>query len=201
MAETSYDIEQVSFARPIQGMTREWMSHAFVELPAGERRGVFLNVGPLIVTKGEGDLVHLQINDSDRFRQSWPTLATKAAQHIANTNGKKLSFSRLCSAIENPFKEDGLTAKLASKLSLKDNRGAIVRSLFPQSNEENGWALLQFEGLLMDGPIIVPKFILHGMLLIREDVPEEFDVMNLTDMMSPNFDDLESQIPITNVPE
>lgn len=202
MAEKSYDIDSVSFARPIKQLNGEWVSHAFVELENGERRGVFLNVGPLIVRKGTSPYVHMQIEEGERFRQSWPALALKAAKHISDGN-KKLSFNRLSSAIENPFKETGLVAKLASKLSLKDNRGAVLHSMFPgNSTEENGWALLQFEGLTLDSATIVPRFILHGMLLIREDAPDEFDVMNLTDI-GPAFPDLESHLPVhqSRVPE
>jgi hypothetical protein len=191
-----YNIENVGFARPIY-FNDESLIHAYVNLPNEERRGVFLNVGPLIATKGQNDMVHLQIEETDRFRNSWPALANKAAKHIIETsNGQKLSFNRVLENIENPFKESGLVARLANKLNLKDNRGGLVRSLFPNDSSENGWALLQFESLSRTkDKKIIPKFILHGMLLIREDAPDEFDVMNLTDI-SPQFADMESQIVI-----
>jgi hypothetical protein len=195
-ASELYQIDSISFARLIKGLNDKWVTHAYVELPNKERRGVFLNVGPVIVRKGDSNLVHIEISEKDRFRESWSDISAKVALHISKTSEKKLSVNRLNKAIENPFKPTGLQAKLANRLSLKDNRGSIVKSLFPNSStEENGWALLQFEGVEVDGGVFTPMFILHGMLLIREDCPEEFDVMNLTEQ-NPIFDDMESCIPV-----
>ena len=206
MTTDNFNVDTVCFERPIK-VNEEWVSHSYVKIDDHTRRGVFLNVGPVILRKTDsvdGSGIMIELSEKDRFKQSWPKLAENASRHMVENQalffapGKPATQPRVLRAIEDPFIHNGsILARRATKMSCKDNRGSIVDSLFPNNiQEENGWALLQFEGFAFINRVIQPRFILHGMLLIREDQPTEVDVITLTEVgnrqHAPNLD-LETQ--------